>query len=660
VVSNFSAGPKGERGGGIDRILLRLAVLGVLVVVAFVGLFSRLWFLQVLASEEYNALAQENRVRLVYSEPPRGLILDRDGDVLVQNRQTLAVTVDKQTVNEDAERKRLLRRLAKVLDVKKKQLEEKLNDTTVSPYKPVAVAYDVPKKAILWIDANSEDYPGVAIEKLSIREYPQGRMLAQMLGYVGEISEDDLELPLFKNADPRYEPGDLVGKAGLERAYDRWLRGTPRIERIVVNSTGRVVHAEEIQQEEPGNNLVLAIDAQAQKVTEKALGSGIKAARGAGYEAPEGAAFVMNPITGEVIASASFPSYDPSMLADGFSQKEYDELIGSGEDAAEESKLLNRAIQAQVPPGSTFKVVTAGAAIANGVIGPHDTIDCNPTFVYGADNRVFANWTSADMGPMALARSLEVSCDTYYYQLGAWMEDRWGWANGDRSERFQAYMRKAGFGAPTGIDVPGETAGVVPDRAWCAEMYEQTDGALCPDDWQPGYSVNMSIGQGDLLVTPAQMAVTFAAILNGGEILEPRVALQAEKDDRVVARFKTKVRHRLPIGPEVWDEMKEGLELVVSGADGTATSAFAGFPLERVPVGGKTGTAQIGSVDSGKNYAWFVSYAPADDPQYLIAVYLGRAGHGGESAGPVARQIFEGIFGIDGSAEVQLSVDGSR
>jgi len=657
MVSGFSNGPTGERGGGIDRMLLRLAVLGLLVIVSFVALFSRLWFLQVLASEDYNQLARENRVRLVYSEPRRGRILDRNGEVLVQNRQTLAVTINKQVIDDEDELRPVLRRLAKELGVKKRELEENLNDTTVSPYKPVAVAYDVPKKAVMRILANGEDFPGVGIEKLPIREYPQGDVLAHILGYVGSISEEDLEDPYFAEANPPYEAGDVVGKSGVERAYDRWLRGTPSIHRIIVDSAGRVVHSEKVQDEQPGHDLVLAIDAKVQKVTEAALESGIDAARSAGYEAPDGAVFVMHPSTGEVVASASFPDYDPALLADGISQKEYRALIGGD---IEHSKMLNRPIQAQLPPGSVFKVVTAGAAITNGLIGPDDLLSCHPTFIYGADRRAFNNWTSVDMGSMALARSLEVSCDTYYYQLGAWLEDRWGASNGDGSERFQAYMRKAGFGSTTGIDISGEAAGRVPDWEWCNEIYKATDGALCPDGWLPGYTVNMSIGQGDLLVTPAQMAVTYAAVLNGGKIIEPRVALRAERDAEVKRRFETKTRRRLPLDQHVWDEMREGLELVVAGADGTARAAFSGFPLDRVRVAGKTGTAQIGSVDSGKNVAWFVSYAPAEDPQYVVAVYLNRAGHGGESAGPVARQIFEGIFGLDQSTDVSLSQDGSR
>jgi penicillin-binding protein 2 len=270
------------------------------------------------------------------------------------------------------------------------------------------------------------------------------------------------------------------------------------------------------------------------------------------------------------------------------------------------------------------------------------------------------------MGYMSLAKALEVSCDTYFYQLGARMEDRWGAGSGNGEERFQKYMRLAGFGHPTGIDLPYETAGRVPDEEWCDFVHRETGGALCPEGWYPGYTINMSIGQGDLIVSPIQMAVTFAAIVNGGNVLKPRIAdslsrpnPEVEGEDTVLKEFETKTADRLPVDETSFAVMRQGLVDVVSGSGGTATSAFAGFPLGAYPVAGKTGTAQIGSVDSGKNFAWFVSYAPADDPQYVVAVYIDRAGHGGESAAPVARQIYEGIFNIDEETDVHLGTDTS-
>lgn len=658
MVTSFGA-PQGngkDKTFGIDKVMFRLAIFGVLVVAAFVALFSRLWFLQVLAGEDYTQLARENRIRTVHSEPPRGRILDRNGNVLVGNRFSIAVTVDRQVVDTPEEQRVVLRRLSKLLGIKRKQLRERLEDTTASPYKPVAVAYDVKKRHAVMIRQDPEDYPGVGIDTLPVRDYPQGSVAAHILGYVGEINEDELEMDQFRKARPRYEAGDRIGKSGVERSYDRFLRGKPRIERVVVNSTGRVIHSTETQEERPGRDLVLSLDLRIQRIAERALEAGIGAARGAGYAAPDGAAFVMDPTNGEVIAAASFPTYDPSTLADGITPKEWKRLTGGGNDPRR-NVLYSRVTQAEVPPGSTFKVPVATAGLVNGIVGPYDYIGCPPAYVYGADNLVFRNWTSRDFGAMSMARSLEVSCDTYYYELGARMENRWGAGNGDGSEKFQAALRRLGFGAPTGIDVPFERGGRVPDKEWCEYMYRETNGAWCAYGWLPGYTINMSIGQGDLVVSPVQMAVSFATVLNGGKVLKPRVGMALERDDKVVREFKSKVARKINLDQSVWSVIRQGMEAVISGSEGTANYAFSGFPVNRVPVGGKTGTAQIGSVDSGKNVAWFVSYAPADKPRYVVAVYLNQAGHGGESAAPVARQIYEGIFRIDNDTDLELGVD---
>ncbi|HYP24263.1 MAG TPA: penicillin-binding protein 2 [Actinomycetota bacterium] len=672
-----SLGP--ERGTG-DRTVLRLAIMAVLLVAAFVALFSRLWYLQVLAVGDYRTLAKENRIRLVYSEPTRGRILDRDGDVLVGNRQSLSITIDRQRVEPGSlqERRtlydvaRLLvpedkakREYKKALVAKVKEMRDNLNDATVSPYKPVAVVNDVREAIVRQIRENREDFPGVEAEKLPIRTYPNGKLAAHVLGYVGEINADELEAPEFQDAKPPYEPGDLIGKSGVERTYDRWLRGRPEIKRVVVNSAGEVVDQAIRQEEEPGRDLILSIDVEAQKLAERSLESGIMAARGAAHPAPDGAIVVMDPNTGGIVAMASYPTYDPSILADGITEREYERMSGSP-DTAEDDVLPNRATQAQVPPGSTFKVVTAGAALANDVVTASDYLPCPGQVSYGATGitTVFNNWTSVDFGSIGFPESLEISCDTFYSELGWRMEELWGAANGDESERFQDYMRHAGFGRPTGIDLPHEEEGRVPDEKWCEEFAKQ--GLGCFDGWLPGFTVNMAIGQGDLTTNPLQMAVTYAALAaDSGEVWEPHVAQQIGRPDaetgeeEILREIEPEALRRLPLDSTEIGVIRQGLEDVVSGANGTAAGAFAGFPLDQYPVAGKTGTAQIGESEADVNYAWFVSYAPADDPQYVVSVYLAKAGHGGETAAPVAREVFEGLFGIDRETGVTLGQDAS-
>jgi penicillin-binding protein 2 len=643
---------------GIDRTKLRLAILAVLIVAAFVALFSRLWFLQVLAFEDYQVLAEENKVRFVHSEPPRGRILDRNGNVLVDNRKSLAVTVDREVVSDIEERRRVFGRLSRLLDMRRKDLREHLDDKRISPYKPVPVAFDVNEDEASYIWEHQEKFPGVNIVKLPVRRYPSGEVLAQTLGYVGEIREEQLDSKHFEGADPPYRQGDIVGQMGVEYTYDRQLRGESEIEKVVVNSRGEVVDSLVVQEERPGRDLYLSIDLGLQEATEKALEEGIFAARRL-YQAPAGGAVVMDPRNGQVLATASFPTYEPSMLADGISDEDWRELGGATPDDPSDDKLLNRVIQSQHPPGSTFKTITAGAAMAHGVADAYTSLDCPPSRVYppqgGPGSVTFRNHTSSHLGSMGFARSLETSCNTFYYELGWRLETSYGVIWGDKTERYQRYMRRTGFGRTTGIDLPHEKAGRVPDQEWCDSVREM---GLCQFGWLPGYTVNMTIGQGDLTVTPIQMAVSHAAIANGGRVMRPRVGMAigrttAEGEERILREFKPNAMRRLPLDDTQIGVIRQGLVDVVSGSRGTARGAFAGFPTDRYPIAGKTGTGQISGTD--QNFAWFVSYGPVPEAEYVIAVYLERAGGGSESAAPVARAIWEYIFGIDRDPDVELS-----
>lgn len=648
-----------QKSGGVDKTMLRLAVMGILIVACFVALFSRLWFLQVLKAGEYRTLAKENRVRFVHTEPPRGRILDRNGIVLVDNRTSYALTVNRQVLENPRQRERVLRKIADLTGEKLSDIKIRLEDTTVSPYKPVAVAKDIPNRARFKIIENRERFPGVDIGKIPVREYPQGPLAAHLLGYVKEISEEQLEWDHFKGARPAYGAGDIVGQSGLEYTYDKWLRGKPGVEKVVVNSSGEVIGTRPTTAEEPGQDLVLSLDAGIQKAAQDALKAGVEVG-----EAVGGAVTVMDPKTGGIVAMASLPVYDPAVLADGITNKEFAKL-----NDPERPVLFDRALQGERSPGSTFKVVTAGAAMATDVASPSEVIECPGVAVYppegGPGSVPFYNWTSAHNGVIGFPKSLEISCNTFYYDLGWRMETAFGpleILGGDGTERFQKYIRTAGFGRDTGIDLPNEADGRVPDLAWCKE---NADIGYCPDGWLPGYTVNMSIGQGDLVVTPLQMAVTYAAIANEGEVMEPRVGDQivkasADEDEEgeVTRDIAAKVARELALDETELGVIQEGLVDVLMGAEGTARGAFAGFPLDQYPLAGKTGTAQIG--DTPDNDAWFISYGPVDDPQYVISVYVEKTwGHGGEVAAPVARQIWEEIFDIDHETDVQLGQDSS-
>ena len=663
---------------GIDRTTLRLAVFGLVIMVAFVALFSRLWFLQVLAAPDYRQLAKENRVRFIKSEPLRGRIIDRNGVVLVENRTATAVTIDRQIVDTPREINTVLERLSEVLDTSQWTLRQRMKSELVSPYKPVPVAENVPRMARDYILENQEDFFGaVDIDKVPSRRYPKGHSAPHILGYLGEISSEQLKSDHFKDVRPGYEPGDIVGRDGLEYYYDRFIRGRPELKKVIVNSGGDVLSEQVVREEDEGDDLVLYLDYGIQELAEETLKAGIFANRGH-YQSPAGAVVIMDPTNGGILGMASFPDFNLRDIGDGISNKEWKEL-GNRSKTPDDDAFINRAIQAQRAPGSTFKIVTAGAALATDVASTATTLDCPGTKYYPPPSLVepgaaqpFNNWTSFDLGVMGFQKSLEVSCDTFYYELGWQLESTYGrtWG-GDNSERFQKYARLSGLGDDTGIDLPNELPGRIPDWEWCKEIWEATKDDAIPTCgtpkepvWLPGYTINMAIGQGDVLTTPLQMAVATSAVANGGTVWRPQIAQQLARPDendveQPVRTFEPQSTGELPLDEYELSVIQQGMVDVISGPAGTANEAFAGFPVQNIPIAGKTGTAELTSESTQLQDAWFVSYAPADDPKYVVVVYLEKSGHGGESAAPIAREIYEGLFGLDHSLEIQLGQDAS-
>ena len=648
----------------IDKTKLRLSVLGILVFAMFVGLFSRLWFLQVLAKEEFRAQAKNNRVRQVYSEPPRGRILDRRGRVLVENRTTKAITITHDLRRDPERLKLVVRRLANYLDVKRRDINKALNDGTVSPYKPVPVVSDVKQEDIDYILAHRADlFPGVGVEVVPVRVYPYGSLASHVLGWVNEITPLQLKMDHFKKADvrPAYSAGDIVGQDGVELYYDRFLRGKPGIQRIVVNASGIPISQTEQQEEETGADLRLSLDIEAQRLTESTLEGGLAAARGLGYPAPAGAIVVLDPRDGGVISMASYPDYNVSRSApDGFSTKYWRKISGTKTPKNyDDDRISNRAVQAQRSPGSTFKAITMAAAMATDVASPYTTMDCPASATYPPDaepgaGTVFPNWASVGLGATDVPRSLRISCNTFFYELGWQMENTF-----DGGEDFQKYARRMGVGQDTGIDLLYEADGLIPDRKWCEGLAEAKVG--CFDGWLPGYTVNMAIGQGDVLTNPLQMAVAYASIANGGYVLEPHLgkevgySLDRKNQKEVIKPIDPTVRAELGLDSTEIGAIQQGLNEVTSHGEGTARDAFSGFPF---PIAGKTGTAELG--DTGQNDSWFISYGPVGDPKYVVAVYLEKAGHGGETAAPVAREVYEGLLGRDAAIDIQFGQDSSN
>ena len=624
-----------------DSPRFRLAALGVVVLSLFGALYARLWYLQVLDSKTFVAAATNNQVRLVYEEAPRGRILDRNGLVLVDNARQQVIAVRKAEFNRlpAEEREVVHARLAALLGIAEDELRKRIDDVRYSQYKPVPVAEDVPEEIFIHVKEHQADFPGVEAMIISRRTYPNGDLAAHVLGYVGEINDTELE----RRKGDGYRLGDTVGKLGVELVHEADLRGQPGVEKLQVNSNGEVL-GDPLSDVAPaaGNDVQLTIDLNVQRLAEESLRQGLEAARGLvdredkkHFKAPAGSVVVMDPRDGSVLAMASFPTFNPGEFINGIKPDVYQAYL----DPASHYPLNNRAIYGRYPPGSTFKLVTAVAAAQRGMIQGNTTIT-DPGFfkVPGCrgEKCTFRNAGSHPWGRVDLRRSLTVSSDVYFYTLGArfWLE-RTRYPNA-----LQDAARDFGFGQKTGIPLPGDQAGVIPSPEWKKDFCTKV---RCIDDrWFTGDSINMSIGQGDVLVTPLQLANAYAAFANGGTVFEPRIAarvLASGNPDAVVREVAPKEGHRVDLPAGVRDPILQGLRGVIDREEGTAYYAFAGFP-KNFPVAGKTGTSQkSGQQDT----AVFAAFAPADNPQYSIAVVLEEGGFGGSSAAPIARRIFEGI-----------------
>lgn len=623
-----------------SSVRLRLGVVGIVVTSLFGVLFARLWYLQVLASPEFEVAASTNQRRIVTIPAPRGRILDRNGKVIVDNRFANVVSISRVEVkNRDA----VLRRLSALLNVPVADLEKRMNDPRFSPYKPVPLAEDVDKSVLVYISEHQDLFPGVEATRVAERAYPYGPLAAHLVGYVGEVNEDELDQRRGKG----YQLGDSIGKSGIEKIYEDDLRGKPGVEELQVDAKGRVLGTLSYTPPQQGNDVVLSIDIDLQKQVEDSLAQGIDAARrtrdrqtGKNFVAPAGAAVVLDPRDGSVLAMASHPTYDPAAFINGIKKLDYQYLM----DPANHFPLNNRAIQGQYAPGSTFKLVTAMAALETGLMTPQSTIVDKGSLRVG--NRVFRNAGSHPYGPVNLQKAITVSSDVYFYSIGA---NLWSRRAQLGETPIQDTARKWGFGDKTGIALSPESKGRVPDPAWKRQFNEGKSRDYTT--WFPGDNVNLAIGQGDMLATPLQLANAYATFANGGTLFVPRVALEVrDRDGRTVRRIDPVPARRIDMQPSWRSSLLAGLRGVTADPKGTAHAAFAGFPLDRFPVAGKTGTAQVfGKQDS----ALFASFAPADDPKYAIAVVMEESGFGGSAAAPVARRIYDSLAGVQ-QTQVQL------
>ncbi|WP_028649854.1 penicillin-binding protein 2 [Nocardiopsis sp. CNT312] len=666
------------------RPVRRLGTLGVvlaqvLVVVLFAALGVRLWYLQVQRGDHYRELAVSNHHQELVVPATRGQILDARGRALVNNRTELVVSADYhelQGMPDDGEA--VLAELSEALGTPLEELRQRMRlcGPTVerpcwpgSPYQPVTLAEGVGSQAALQIMEHPERFPGITAQAHAVREYPYGDLAGQVLGYLQPVTQEELEAR--EQLRTQFTGIDQVGRDGLEKIYDAQLRGTAGLRTLGVNNHGEIMEVLSDRMPEAGMHLVTHLDAEVQGIAEKALAEGMAAARPR-YPADSGAAVVLDVRTGGVVALASVPSYDPSVWRGGIDQETFDEMLSA--EAGE--PLLSRAIQGQYPPGSTFKVSSLSAAAENGY-SLRSTYACPGSINVGGQN--FENYAGQGHGTITLHRAIVVSCNTVFYNFGyrMWLSDGGLHPDGEPDEAMAAMARGYGFGSPTGIDLPYETGGRIPDRQWKRDFWEQTKENNChraehgyPDvadqdpshaaylkrlahehcvegfEWRAGEAVNFSIGQGDVLVSPLQLAAAYAAIANGGTLYEPRVARAlVSADGSEVQMIEPSVKGRLPVSEETLAYLQAALTEVPKA--GTASGAFGGFPQDLVSVAGKTGSADV----VGRQVSsWFASYAPADDPRFAIVVFVHQGGTGGATSAPIARKIYEGIYGFSANA----------
>jgi penicillin-binding protein 2 len=592
-----------------NRLALRIAVFGGVAVVLFAILFFRLWQLQIIDGSAYLVEAKNNRTREYGVSAPRGDILDRNGELLVGNRTSLALQVNPRKLPVDpGERRAELSQLAELTHSTLRRVRRRMHEELkLAPAAPVTLRRDVGNYLVYYLQENQERFPGVEVQRVFVRDYPEGTLAAHILGSVGEVSEEDLEEAQYR----KLQPGDEVGQDGVEYTYDEVLRGKPGLTRIQVDALGQPTPGGQLvsQPPVPGKSLKLSIDADVQAAGEAGL-----AAYGAG------GFLTMNVDSGEIIAVGSSPTFEPALLTPPLTQKQVDETIRNPA-----QPLVNRAISGLYPTGSTFKIVPALAALENDVITPSEPIYDSGSITVGG--QPFQNAGGEAYGSVSMARALQVSSDVYFYTLGLRM-----WDTGE----LQRMGHKLGFGRETGIDLPGDIEGLLPSQHWRNQLYAEGN---TDRPWSAGDNIQLATGQGDLQASPLQMAIAYAALGNGGTIVTPHVGKEViDAAGRVLEEFTPPPRRQVKIDPEYRSVILAGLHDAAQAPEGTSYEVFGSFP---VPVAGKTGTAQR---DDQADQSWYLVLAPYPDPKIVTAVTIEEGGFGAEAAAPIALDILEAYF----------------
>ena len=590
----------------------KFKIVFVIVSIALLLVVMRLWYLQVIKGSELRQRSENNSVRLRKIKPMRGLIMDAGRQVLVDNQPSFDLVF---IPNRTKDIHKVVERLRVLYEERSLSFPVLAPSfaNRVKPFVPVLLEKNISMEKLAVVETHSLELPGIVVDVTPVRQYLNGEMTAQIIGFTGEVSRDDVD----RNGSGQFTPGDIIGKFGIEKFLDSHLRGKSGAEQVEVNVAGKEVRSLGRIPSAPGDNVVLTIDAQLQETAWGALGN------------RPGAVVALDPRSGAVLALVSSPSFDPNLFNGGISPGDWENLANNRRHPME-----NRSISGQYPPGSTYKAVVAAAALEEGLITPETAFHCNGTFDMG--NRTFRCWQAKGHGHISLHRAIVESCDVYFYNVGKLLG----------VDRLAAYARAFGLGAPLGVDLAREKGGLIPTRQWKLARFREP--------WQPGETISISIGQGFNLVTPLQLANVYATLANGGTLYRPRLIKQLESSEgRVVKVYGPEKIGALPLHPETIQIINQALWGVVNERGGTGGS----LRRKEADVCGKTGTAQVIGLPQDdkarkakrvsadyRDHALFVCFAPYGNPEIAVAVILENAGHGGSAAGPVARKVIDAYF----------------
>ncbi len=606
----------GEKGSG--ELKERLPIVTGMVLLAFLLLASRFWYLQVMKGPAFTELSQSNRIRLIRTPAPRGLILDRNGIRLAENRPGFDLSIVPEDVQDWNKTKAALKRLVRI---DPETFETRIMEARGRPpFQPIKLKEDLSWEEMVNVESFKFKLPGVFLEVGPKRDYPLKEITAHLIGYIAEINERELKAYYKSPSRPDYRPGDTIGKSGVESAFEHILKGRNGGRQVEVDAYGRVINTLKSKPPYPGDNIRLTIDLPTQVAAWEAM------------KEKSGAAVAIDPANGHILAMASSPSFDPNIFTTGISKQDWEELRDNPDNV-----LTNRAIQGQYPPASTFKVITAAAAIEEKVITPKTRITSGSSFWFAG--REYRDWKEEGHGRISLHRAIVESADTFFYQVGLKVGIK----------KIARYAKNFGFGRKTGIRLKDEKPGLVPTAEWKKSVYGSP--------WYLGETVNVAVGQGFVLSTPLQLLNAYASIANGGKLYTPRLALEVTTpDDEVITRFSPEQNSNVLVSKQTLDLIKGALRGVVTEKGGTAR----GLSYSGLKIAGKTGTAQVVRMKERsdniedqpyklRDHAWFVGFAPYDNPRIAVAVIVEHGGFGSRAAAPVALELFKAYLsaGVD-------------